>query len=106
LSSEEIIKMKNDFVDQKELERAKQHIKGNLLLGLEISSNRMLNLAKQHIYFDSFISTEETIIGIESVTPEDIQTVANDLFKTKHLALAILGNIDKLEIDIDDIKWD
>jgi predicted Zn-dependent peptidase len=106
LSSEEIIRMKNEFVDQKELERAKQHIKGNLLLGLEISSNRMLNLAKQHIYFNRFISTEETIQGIESVTPQDIQDVANELFKTKHLALAILGNTENLDIDSNDIKWD
>ena len=106
LSCEEIVKMKNELVDQKELERAKQHIKGNLLLGLESSSNRMLNLAKQHIYFNKFISTEETIHGIESVTAEEIQAVANDLFKPEHIALAVLGNTENLDIDLNDIKWD
>ncbi|OGF68091.1 MAG: hypothetical protein A2Y62_05630 [Candidatus Fischerbacteria bacterium RBG_13_37_8] len=106
LSSEEIIKLKNEPVDAMELERAKQHIKGNLLLGLEISSNRMVNLAKQHIYFDKFISTEETIESIESVTVEDIQEVANDLFQTRYLALAIIGKVNNVKIDINEINWD
>ncbi len=106
LVSEEIRKLKNEYVSEAELTRAKEHLKGNLLLGLELSSNRMINLAKQHLYFNKFIPINEIIDSINSVSPKEINSVANELFQNKYLALAVLGNLEKLDIETNEINWD
>lgn len=106
LVSEEIKKLKKEYISEAELQRAKEHIKGNLLLGLELSSNRMINLAKQHLYFNRFIPIKETIDAINSVSIEEINLLANELFQKKYLAIAVLGNINNFRINIDEIDWD
>ena len=63
-----------------ELRRAKDHLKGSLMLSLENTSSRMSHLARQEIYFDRHYTLDETLAGIEAVTVEDVQRVANDLF--------------------------
>lgn len=106
LTSEEIIKLKNELVDETELERAKQHLKGNLLLGLESSSNRMVNLAKQFTYLGRFISVNEVVERLNSVSKDDIKEVANELFQNKYLACAIIGDVESLEINKEEISWE
>ena len=55
-----------------ELRRAKDHLKGSLMLSLESTSSRMSNLARQEMYFDRQFGLDETIEGIERVTAEDV----------------------------------
>ena len=59
-----------------ELRRAKDHLKGNLMLSLESTSSRMTHLARQDIYFDRHFTLDETLAGIEAVTADDVQRVA------------------------------
>ena len=63
-----------------ELQRAKDHLKGSLMLSLENTASRMSHLARQEIYFDRQFGLDETLQGIERVTPEDVQRVAAELF--------------------------
>src|SRR5258708_34076889 len=55
---------------QEELRRAKDQLKGNLMLGLESSTARMSNLARQAMYFDKFFTLDEISAQIEAVTAE------------------------------------
>ena len=50
------------------------------MLNLESTSSRMSHLARQEIYFDRQFGLDETLEGVERVTPDDIQRVARDLF--------------------------
>ena len=59
-----------------ELRRAKDHLKGSLMLSLESTSSRMSHLARQEIYFDRQFGLDETLEGIERVTAGDVQRVA------------------------------
>ena len=81
-----------------ELRRAKDHLKGSLMLSLESTSSRMSNLARQEMYFDRHFSLDETLEGIEKVTPADIRRVAGDLFSNGSLAATVLGAVNGLEI--------
>jgi predicted Zn-dependent peptidase len=74
-----------------ELRRAKDHLKGNLMLSLENTASRMSNLARQEIYFERQVSLDETLDGIERVTADDVQHVARDLFSDGRLGLTVLG---------------
>jgi predicted Zn-dependent peptidase len=81
-----------------ELRRAKDHLKGSLMLSLESTSSRMSNLARQEIYFDRQFGLDETIEGIELVTAADVVRVARDLFSNGSLGATVLGQQDGLEL--------
>jgi len=74
-----------------ELRRAKDHLKGSLMLSLESTSSRMSNLARQELYFDRQFSLDETLDGIERVTREDVLRVAEDLFANGAMAATVVG---------------
>jgi len=85
-------------VPDAELRRAKDHLKGSLMLSLENTASRMSHLARQEIYFDRQFGLDETLVGIERVTAAEVQRVAADLFRDGSLAATVLGNVNGLEI--------
>jgi predicted Zn-dependent peptidase len=58
----------------------------------------MSHLARQEIYFDRQFGLDETLQGVERVTPADVQRVADDLFKDGSLSATVLGNVNGLEV--------
>jgi len=98
LTIEEFRRLKQEPLTAEELQRAKDQMKGNILLGLESSSSRMSNLARQQIYFDHFFGTQEIIENIERVTAEDVQCMAKKLFTTESVAVTALGNLQGLKV--------
>ena len=94
----EFRKLKSDLVSADELRRAKDQLKGSLMLSLESSNARMSNLARQEMYFDRFYGLDELIAKIESVTAEELQQLANQFFRTENIAVTILGNLNGLKL--------
>ncbi|MFN8007126.1 MAG: pitrilysin family protein [Terriglobia bacterium] len=88
-------------VEGEELRRAKDYLKGSLMLGLESTSSRMSNLARQEMYFGKTITLDEMISQIELVTPQDVQGLATTFFDTKTTALTVLGNLNGFKITRD-----
>jgi predicted Zn-dependent peptidase len=86
-----------------ELRRAKDHLKGSLMLSLESTSSRMSNLARQEMYFDRQFGLDETIQGIERVTAEDVVHVARELFASGSLGATVLGQQDGLELSTEQL---
>ncbi len=76
-----------------EFRRAKEQLKGNLLLGLESTGSRMTRLAKMYIYFNRCFGLEEIIRGIEAVTPERLHELSQSLFDGGSCTLASIGRI-------------
>ena len=94
----ELRKVKDEPIGDAELRRAKDHLKGSLMLNLESTSSRMSHLARQEIYFDRQFGLDETLEGVERVTPDDIQRVARDLFSSDALAATVVGAVNGLQI--------
>jgi predicted Zn-dependent peptidase len=94
----ELRRMKDEPLPGSELQRAKDHLKGSLMLNLESTSSRMSHLARQEIYFDRQFGLDETLEGVERVTIDDIQRVARDLFANGALAATVLGNVNGLQL--------
>ena len=93
----EVRGMKIELPDS-ELRRAKDHLKGSLMLSLESTSSRMSNLARQEIYFDRQYGLDETLAGIEQVSKDDVRRVAHELFSNGSLGATVLGQIDGLTL--------
>ena len=94
----ELRRMKDETMSETELRRAKDHLKGSLMLNLESTSSRMSHLARQEIYFDRQFGLDETLEGVERVTTGEVQRVARDLFGDGALAATVLGAVDGLKI--------
>jgi predicted Zn-dependent peptidase len=95
---EEFRNLKQHPITAEELRRTKDHLKGSLLLALESSGARMSNLARQEIYFGRFFSIDEISAGVEAVTAEEVQQLAQELFQTKSIAATVLGNLDGFKL--------
>lgn len=77
-------------VTDKELERTKSQLKGNLMLGLESTASRMNRLAKMEIYLNEYYTLDSTLEGIDGVTTEEVLEVASELFHPDRLCTTIL----------------
>jgi predicted Zn-dependent peptidase len=91
LTLAELRTLRSDAVTPEELRRAKDHLKGSLMLSLESTSSRMSHLARQELYFTRHYSLDETLASIEQVSVADIQRVATDMFRDEHLSATIVG---------------
>jgi len=94
-------KLANDSLKPKELRAAKEQLKGNLLLSLESTDNRMSRLAKNELYFSRYISTEEIIEGIEKVASDEVNVLAQQMLRPESLSLTALGPVTKEAISPD-----
>ncbi len=99
----EFSQIKQERVPEEELRRAKDHLKGSLMLSLESTSSRMSNLARQEMYFGRFFSLDELVDSIEQVTAEHIQRIAQTFFGQNQIAMTVLGNLDGFKIGRDDL---
>ncbi len=87
----ELRTLKREPVEEAELKRAKDHLKGSLMLSLESTSSRMSQLARQEIYFERHFGLDETLAGVDAVTADDVQRVANELFAGRAAAATVAG---------------
>ncbi|MGA2650543.1 MAG: pitrilysin family protein [Terracidiphilus sp.] len=97
----EFQKLKQEPLSAEELTRAKDQVKGNILLGLESSSSRMANLARQEMYFQQFFSVDEVIARIDEVEAARVQAMAQRLFDPERIAVTLLGRLDGVKLKRD-----
>jgi len=94
----ELRRLKDERLPDAELRRAKDHLKGSLMLSLESTSSRMSHLARQEIYFDRQVGLDETLEGVEQVSVDDVQRVARHLFAEGALSATVLGAVNGLQL--------
>jgi predicted Zn-dependent peptidase len=82
-----------------ELQRAKNQLKGNMLLGLETSDSRMSRAAKNEIYFRRDFPLSEVSLAIDATTNEQVVDLARRLFRGEAAALVLLGDLGGRRID-------
>ena len=90
--------LKETPIGAEELTRAKDQLKGNILLGLESSNSRMANLARQEMYFHKFFSADEVIARIDEVDAAEVQMMAQRLFQADSIAVTLLGRLDCVKL--------
>lgn len=100
----ELKKLKTDPLTPEELENAKEQLKGNILLSLESSDNRMTKLAKNEIYFGRHQPLKEIIKGIDRVTTESILELSGDIVSEDYLTLVMMGEMAGKAITPADLK--
>ena len=74
-----------------ELERAKENLKGRMLLSLESTSNRMSRLGKSLVTETELLSLEELVERIEAVSADDVAALAAELLRPERFSAAGIG---------------
>jgi predicted Zn-dependent peptidase len=92
LTLEELRRLMGERLTADELRRAKDHLKGSLMLSLESTGSRMSHLARQEIYFGRQFGLDEITGGIEAVDVDQVQRIANEVF-SGGLTVSVLGNL-------------
>ena len=94
----ELRKLKKNPLKKIELEKAKDQLKGNILLMWENTDVRMSRLATGEIYFEKYIPLGHVLTAIERVTVDDVQSLSQELFQKKYFALVALGKVNGRDI--------
>jgi len=94
----EMEKIKEEGITAAEELRVKNQIKGSLILSLESSNSHMSRLARQEMYFGKYLSMDDIIKGVEKVTAEQAQRLAQQLFARENTSLTILGPLSKADV--------
>jgi len=90
LIRKEIHKLVVHPVSTRELNRTKDQLKGNLMLGLESPSSRMHRLARMEIHTGKWAPIEDVIACINAVTADDIVKIAAELFEQQAIFTTVL----------------
>jgi len=93
----EFAKLKTKSVPEEELRKAKENLKGRMILDFEDSETQADFYARQELLASKILTPEEVFKGFDAVTTSDIKRVANDIFMPKKLNLALIGPANKTE---------
>jgi predicted Zn-dependent peptidase len=90
LTLQELRSLRADGITDDELRRAKDHLKGSLMLSLESTGSRMTRIAKQELYFHRSFTFDEILADIERVTVGEVRALGERLLSGP-LSLVALG---------------
>jgi predicted Zn-dependent peptidase len=102
----EIRQLRKTAMPADELRRAKDHLKGSLMLNLESTSSRMSHHARQEIYRDRADTLDEMLASIERVSVEEVQRLTAQFFDGQPLAVTVLGDVNGLAITTEQLRID
>jgi predicted Zn-dependent peptidase len=97
----ELRRIKKDGITADELGRAKNHLKGSLMLSLESTSSRMNRLAKHEMHFGSFLTMTDMLEAIEKVRHEEVHALLDDVLDEERLALTTYGPLTRRNLPRD-----
>jgi len=104
LTLAELRTLRSEPITADELRRAKDHLKGSLMLSLENTSSRMSQLARHEISFGRHFSLDELVAAIDAVTADDVLRVAGDLFRDGAAVATVVGPKMSRPIDFGRLK--
>ncbi|HEX3263822.1 MAG TPA: pitrilysin family protein, partial [Solirubrobacterales bacterium] len=87
----ELGNLRDAGVSSAELERAKEHVKGRMVLSLESTAARMTRLARSILFEIPLLSLDEMLERTERVTAEDVEALAMELYNPERLSAACIG---------------
>lgn len=96
LCREELATVAAGGLSAAELERGRGQMRGGFVLGLEDTGSRMSRLGKSELVYGELMTVNEVIAAIDSVTLDEVQELAADLF-TRPTSLAVIGPYDESE---------
>jgi predicted Zn-dependent peptidase len=87
----ELGRLQEDGLTDEELERAREHVKGRLVLSLEAPSARASRIGKAVLFDLPLLTVDEMLAKVDAVTPADVTEVAREFYAPESLSAAAVG---------------
>jgi predicted Zn-dependent peptidase len=87
----ELVTLRDQGVGEDELARAKEHVKGRMVLGLEATGARMGRLARSILFDIPLLSLDEMLERVDAVSADEVAALASELYDPARLAAACVG---------------
>ncbi|MDI6870048.1 MAG: pitrilysin family protein [Bacillota bacterium] len=91
LVKREFARLAAEGVGAEELRRAKEQLKGSLVLSLESTASRMSRIAKSELFDERYDTPDELVAKVDAVTAADVNALAAELLAEPRVALAAIG---------------
>jgi predicted Zn-dependent peptidase len=88
---DEYKKISDEKVGEKELQKAKEFLKGKTVMSLESSDEVAMFFVDQEMQKGKIMTIQEIFKKLDKVSPEDIQRVAKEIFQKEKMNLAVIG---------------
>lgn len=89
--------LRDNKVSEKELQKAKDYIRGTMALSLDATDTNASFYAMPEVMGDNVLTPEEKLKLVDAVTVDDIQKTAQDIFKNEKLNLSVIGPFEEKE---------
>ena len=86
----ELKRLKDKPLSNAIVKRAKNQMKGSMMLGLENMSSRMMRLGKMELYYESFVDLDTTMDKLDRISSEELFSLAQDVLKPSRFSDIIL----------------
>jgi predicted Zn-dependent peptidase len=87
----ELAAVRDDGVSDEEIARAKEHVKGRMVLGLEATAARMSRIGRAILHGVPLLSLDEMLARVDAVTREDLAELATELYDPGRFSAACIG---------------
>lgn len=91
----EVAKVRRNRLSKMRLDQVKAQLKGQIILGMESTYNRMSRIARLELMYGRYVSIKDTLKAIDEVTSSDILRVADRVFDNGNMAVTVLGPVRK-----------
>ncbi|TYO99722.1 putative Zn-dependent peptidase [Geothermobacter ehrlichii] len=101
---QELRNLKAQPVDRGLLDDTRERLKGNLVLSLESTDNRMTRLAKNQLYLGQQPDIDQVLAAFDRVGAEDVLELAGRILEDASLNLQVLGQVDAERLSLSDFS--
>jgi len=96
----EIEKISMDGFTEKEIDKFKEHVRINVLMDMDSTSSRMMDIGKSELLLNRIYTLEDVLSYIEKINYNDINQISRKIFNVDNISTSVVGNIQK-----DKIRW-
>jgi predicted Zn-dependent peptidase len=92
----ELDRLQQEAITDEELVRAREHVKGRIVLSMESTASRMHRLGRSVLTETPLLSIDEVLARMDGVTGEQLQELARDFYRPEYLSAAAIGRDEQI----------
>lgn len=95
----EIANLKNNKITNQQIEKTKEQLKSNYIMGLESTSNRMSSIGRSKVLVNKIKTPDEIIQEVDLIRKEDIDYLIDKVFNMDKMSISLVGKVDDIKIE-------
>ena len=95
----EIANLKNNKITNQQIEKTKEQLKSNYIMGLESTSNRMSSIGRSKVLVNKIKTPDEIRQEVDLIKKEDIDYLIDKVFNMDKMSISLVGKVDDIKIE-------